>query len=460
MIAARRPIWNAALQRALEHCVHLRKPLVVFEPLRLDYPWASERLHAFVLDGMRDNARAFQRRGVLYYPYVEPAVGAGKRLLDAFASRACLVVTDDFPCFFLPAMVAAAAERASVAMEGVDGNGLLPLRAAGKAYSSAAHFRRFMQQRIARDLAEAPRANPFDGIDLPDAPTVTHEKRLWPPADAVTLAGRTLTALPIDHGVHRVASEGGSRAARAALGAFIDRHLRRYHELQRHPDADATSHLSPYLHFGHISAHEIFDAVTRRARWSIGKLPKSASGAREGWWRVDAGAEAFLDQLVVWRELAFNTCAYRPDDYDSYESLPDWSRQTLDAHQQDERPHRYEVETLEAARTHDPIWNAAQRQLRRDGWCHGYLRMLWGKKILEWSASPRHALQTMIAVMNRWSLDGRDPNSYAGYAWTLGRYDRPWPERPIFGKVRAMSSASTARKVRLREYLTHYGEHS
>jgi deoxyribodipyrimidine photo-lyase len=163
---------------------------------------------------------------------------------------------------------------------------------------------------------------------------------------------------------------------------------------------------------------------------------------------------------VVWRELAFNTCALRPADYSTYESLPEWARQTLEAHQDDERPQRYSREALERASTNDAIWNAAQRELRRDGWCHNYLRMLWGKKILEWSATPREALETMIAIMNRWSLDGRDPNSYAGYAWTLGRYDRPWPERPIFGKVRTMSSANTARKIRLRNYLKQYGEHS
>lgn len=460
MISSRRSAWNPALDRALEYCVQLQKPLVVLEALRLDYPWASERLHAFVLDGMRDNVRAFDRRGLYYYPYVEPERGTGKGLLPALASRACVVVTDDYPCFFLPRMVAAAATHATVSIEAVDGNGLVPLSAAGRAYPSAAHFRRFLQKRVVRDLAEAPRANPLEGIHLPDAPDLRRERARWPPADDGILSGRTLAALAIDHRVTRATFTGGHGFARQALDAFVNGPLDHYLEQQRHPDANATSRLSPYLHFGHISVHEVFDAVAKRERWTIGKLQKTASGAREGWWKMGAGAEAFLDQLVTWRELAFNTCTYRPADYDTYESLPRWSRETLEAHVADERPHRYRLEDLEEAQTHDAVWNAAQRQLRREGWCHNYLRMLWGKKILEWSPSPREALQAMIAIMNRWSLDGRDPNSYAGYAWTLGRYDRPWPERPVFGKVRAMSSASTARKVHLRRYLDQYGEHS
>jgi deoxyribodipyrimidine photo-lyase len=460
MIAARRATWNAALDRALEHCAAMGKPLVVLEALRLDYPWACDRFHAFVLDGMRDNARAFQKPGIRYYPYVEPSQAAGRGLLRALASRACAVVTDDFPCFVLPHMVAAGAGRADVRVEAIDSNGLLPVRAAGKAYPSAAHFRRVVQRRLAQDLPGAPQADPLAGIILPPSPNLHDEMRRWPIATDAVLRGTTLEALAIDHEVRPVTVKGGHEAARQALATFVDRRLSQYDEQQRHPDADGTSRLSPYLHFGHISAHEVFDAVARHERWTIRKLAKRGAGARHGWWQMKPGPEAFLDQLVVWRELALNTCTYRPDEYLAYESLPEWARRTLEAHQDDERPYRYERADLEAAHTHDEIWNAAQRQLRREGWCHNYLRMLWGKKILEWSATPRDAFETMVAIMNRWSLDGRDPNSYAGYAWTLGRYDRPWPERPIFGKVRAMSSANTARKVRLRGYLQRYREQS
>jgi deoxyribodipyrimidine photo-lyase len=158
---------------------------------------------------------------------------------------------------------------------------------------------------------------------------------------------------------------------------------------------------------------------------------------------------------VTWRELGFNTCARR-DDYDAFASLPDWARRTLERHEGDAREHAYTLEEFAAARTHDPLWNAAQTQLVREGRIHNYLRMLWGKKILEWSPTPREALAVMIELNNRFAVDGRDPNSYAGIFWCLGRYDRPWPERPIFGTVRYMSSENTARKHRVREYVQRF----
>jgi len=150
--------------------------------------------------------------------------------------------------------------------------------------------------------------------------------------------------------------------------------------------------------------------------------------------------------------------ANRPD-HREYESLPDWALQTLEAHAADARPHLYSLEEFQAAATHDELWNAAQRQLLRDGIIHNYLRMLWGKKILEWTPHPRDAARIMIELNNRYAIDGRDPNSYSGIYWCLGRYDRPWgPERPVFGKIRYMTSRNTARKLRLREYLERYGD--
>ena len=181
------------------------------------------------------------------------------------------------------------------------------------------------------------------------------------------------------------------------------------------------------------------------------------SGSREGWWGVDENVEAFLDQLVTWRELGLNMCRRRRDDHD-FSSLPHWAQETLREHASDPRAHTYSLKRFEEGRTHDPLWNAAQMQLVREGRIHNYLRMLWGKKILEWSSSPRRALKIMIELNNKYALDGRDPNSYSGIFWVLGRYDRPWgPERPIFGKVRYMSSENTARKVSVRNYIESYG---
>jgi deoxyribodipyrimidine photo-lyase len=196
--------------------------------------------------------------------------------------------------------------------------------------------------------------------------------------------------------------------------------------------------------------------VLKREGW-LGAVARRPSGAREGWWGVNPAAEAFLDQIVTWRELGFNMSATRPDEYDRYESLPAWARATLADHANDERTQVYELDVLEAGRTHDPLWNAAQGQLVREGRIHNYLRMLWGKKVLEWSASPQGALAALIELNNKYALDGRDPNSYSGIFWTFGRYDRPWPpERPVFGTVRYMSSANTARKMRVNGYIERY----
>jgi deoxyribodipyrimidine photo-lyase len=249
---------------------------------------------------------------------------------------------------------------------------------------------------------------------------------------------------------------GGSRAAERMLQTFVDERLDRYAEDHNHPDIDGTSRLSPYLHFGHISAHQIFSAIMTHERWTTRKIAKRGGGIRENWWGTSPSAELFLDQILVWREVAFNGCERWPR-FTEYESLPAWARATLAAHAADPRPHQYPLDGLESAATHDEVWNAAQRQMTRDGWTHGYMRMVWGKKIYEWSRDPTEALARMEALMNRYSLDGRDPVSYASFTWVLGRYDRPWPERPIFGTVRYMTTESARRKLKMRKWLERYG---
>jgi deoxyribodipyrimidine photo-lyase len=459
MTAFRRLSSNFALQRAVEAARAFRKPLVVLEGLRADYPWASDRLHRFAIDGMGDHAASLARRRVTYHPYVEPARGAGRGLLEALGADACLVVADDYPCFFLPRMLAAAAGRLDVRVEAVDSNGLFPMRAVDRTFVTALSYRAHVQRTLPEVLGRWPA--PIDWSDLP-APAALSGRILerWPATEVEALRspGPLLASLPIDHGVAPVGRRGGSRAARTVLARFVAGALARYAEDRNHPDLDGTSGLSPYLHFGHVSAHEVFDAVMTAERWTSRRLGRPAGGRRDGWWGVSPGAEAFLDQLVTWRELGFNLCATRPDDYGRFGSLPAWARATLDRHRRDRRRPVYARAQLERAETHDEIWNAAQRQLLRDGRMHTYLRMLWGKKILEWSASPDEALDSMAAIMNRHAIDGRDPNSYAGYSWVLGRYDRPWgPERPIFGTVRYMSSESARRKIRLKRFLLEYG---
>jgi deoxyribodipyrimidine photo-lyase len=344
-------------------------------------------------------------------------------------------------------------------LEKVDSNGLLPMRAAERVFVSAYSFRRFLQKTLPDHLMEFPRPDPLKGGRIPPLRELAEDlAKRWPPVagEALEEYPRLTRSLPIDHSVAGAPIRGGSVAAQQLLRDFVSERLAHFADERNQPESAVTSGLSPYLHFGHISTHEVFAEITRREGWSDGRLSPVITGKRSGWWGMDRNAEAFLDQLVTWRELGFNTC-WQQGNYDRFESLPQWALDTLAKHAADPRVHLYSPREFEEGRTHDPLWNAAQMQLVREGGIHNYLRMLWGKKILEWTATPGDAVQTMIHLNNKYALDGRDPNSYSGIFWCLGRYDRPWgPERPIFGTVRYMSSENTARKVKVKSYMATY----
>ncbi|MFP5287416.1 MAG: deoxyribodipyrimidine photolyase, partial [Thermoanaerobaculia bacterium] len=360
MIAFRRLSWSFALERAAERSRALRKPLVILEPLRCGYRWANNRIHRFVLDGMAGHAAALAGSNVLYHPYVEPAPGAGKGLLEALAARACAVVTDDYPAFFLPRMVAAAAEKVPVLLERVDSNGLLPLRAADRDFTAAVHFRRFLQSALPDHLQHAPAENPLDTplpVRLKSLPKDVLKR--WPTASAGLLAGeaKALAALPIDHTVPPVDIRGGDAAGTRVLERFLDERLEKYGEGRNDPAEEVTSALSPYLHFGFVSPHQVFAALAARERWTPERLARTARGGKEGWWGMSPAAEGFLDEAVTWRELGYNMASHR-EDFERYESLPEWARATLAKHEKDPRPHTYSLEDFEAGRTHDDLWNA------------------------------------------------------------------------------------------------------
>ena len=461
MIANRRARSNFSLQRAVEWANLLNKPLIVFEALRVNYRWASDRIHRFVLQGMADQKQDFADTNVTYYPYVEPTPNHGRDLLTTLAKDAAVVVTDDFPSFFIPTMLRLVSRKLDVKLEAIDSNGLFPMRSTEEVFKTAHSFRRFLQKTLPPHLDEFPDVDPIEANGLPDSiPVPKRILKKWPAASADLLkaTSKALSKLPIDHSVGPAAFEGGRRAADDVLDRFITDRLDRYGDGRNHPDEDASSGLSPYLHFGQISSHTVFQRIADHEDWSTDQLSDKTSGAREGWWGMSSSSESFLDELITWRELGYNMCAHRSD-YDQYESLPDWSKKTIEEHAQDDRPHTYSLEEFERAETHDEIWNAAQRQLVRDGRLHNYLRMLWGKKIFQWSSTPREALKVMIELNNKYAVDGRNPNSYSGIFWVLGRYDRAWgPERPIFGKIRYMTSESTRKKLKMTEYLEKYSE--
>jgi deoxyribodipyrimidine photo-lyase len=377
-------------------------------------------------------------------------------LICPLASHASLVVTDDYPAFMLPRMVQAAADQVERRLEAV--NGLLPTRVPDQTFQTAYAFRRFRQRTLPAHLGGAPVATQTSVLAWAGC---GRARRRRAPA-----------ALPRrrDHGGHRPVGRSRDRPQRGAgwptwrchdgdgdADVLLDQDLAAYGETRNKVERDATSRLSPYLHFGHISSWEVVATLLSREGW-VGCTSARATGAREGWWNVSPAAEAFLDQIVTWRELGFNMCVRHPDSYDRFESLPTWAQATLGKHDADPRAYRYGLETFERARTHDPLWNASQVQLVREGRIHSYLRMLCGgKKILEWTPSARDALGVMVELNNKYAVDGRDPNSYSGIFWTFGRYDRPWaPEHPIFGSIRYMSSENTARKMSVLGYVRRY----
>ena len=460
MIASRRTSWNFALDEAIHWAGKLQKPLIVLEALRCDYQWANGRFHRFILEGMAENARRFQKSNIIYYPYVETHKGGGKGLLHSLANHSCLIITDCFPGFFLPRMVAAAARKIPVRLIQVDSNGLLPLRAAGRTFPTAYSFRRFLQKTLPIHLSSLPKADPSGKLNhLPPLRGLPAEiTKRWPMASPQALAAdsRFLAQLPIDQAVRPGCARGGTAEAEARWREFLNHRLVDYEEKRNQPEIEGTSGLSPYLHFGHISVHQLFSELIKKEDWRIEKLSGKTTGSRNGWWGMSPAAEAFLDELITWREIGYNM-ADREGNYDQYDSLPHWAEETLRRHSRDPRPYSYDLAQFERGETHDSLWNAAQMQLVREGRIHNYLRMLWGKKILEWSASPPETLAIMMELNNKYALDGRDPNSYSGIFWVLGRYDRPWgPERPIFGKIRYMSSANTARKVRVQGYIKKF----
>lgn len=459
MIAYRRRHWNFALQRAVHWATELRRPLLIVEALNCGYPWASERFQVALLEGMQDNLRNFNGSGALYYPFAERFRSQGKGMAHALAGSSCLVVTDDFPTFEIPRWIAALAQRSPVLVEKVDSNGIFPMRSTDRVFTTAHSFRRFLQKELPAHLGEFPAADSLAGVDLPRMAAPPILLKRWPAATAQELSSAKVlaAAIPLDGSVAPVSGfAGGAGAARDCLKRFVRNGLHSYVETRNQPEAETSSGLSPYLHFGHISAHEVFQTVAAAVGWSRQKLSPKTTGSREGWWGAGPDAEAFFDQLVTWREIGFNMCALSSG-YATYGSLPVWARKTLAEHAADPRPSLYSREQLENAATHDVLWNAAQSQLLAEGRIHNYLRMLWGKKILEWSQTPEDALETMIDLNNRYAMDGRDPNSYTGIFWTLGRYDRPWaPQRPIFGNIRYMSSDNAARKLRVKNYINRY----
>ncbi len=428
MQRAQRALDNPALETAIRAANALRRPVVVFFCLLSHHPAANLRHYSFMMEGLRDTADRLAHRkiGFLLRSSTGPSPIAEVVRFCADV-RPAMVIVDENPLRKSNSWRAALASRLAVPVISVDADVIVPCALLGKEQYAARTIRPRILRQLDRFLTPIGNLGPLVAWRRP--------KRLGSLQPSLDL----LNTIALDRSVMPAPDfRGGTTEALRAFARFIESGLKGYSRNSRRPECDGTSRLSPYLHFGQIGPHTVALAVSRA------RAPRT-------------DRDAFLEQLIVRRELASNFVRFNPR-YDRLQGCEPWALRTLRSHARDRRAHLYSAQQLERAETHDPLWNAAQRQMAASGWMHGYVRMYWAKKILEWSRSPAAAYQIAVHLNDKYELDGRDPNGYAGIAWAIGgKHDRPWgPERPIYGKVRYMSYESTGRKFDSRAYIARW----
>ena len=419
-----RIVDNPALDVAIEAANLLGLPVVVYFSVIPNYPNANLRHYHFMAQGIRDVAEDAAERGVGFVLRRYP-----DNSLEAFLEEveAVLVVGDENPCREPERWRKVLARRLKLPFWTVDADVVVPSAVFGRTYFLLHHFRPHLKAELAKYLVEPRKIAPI---------------REWKPEKSLASypVDRDLTAgfEKLDRRVAPVDSfAGGSQQALRRLKEFVSDGLAGYETNRNRPEMKGTSRLSPYLHFGNIGPLTIALAVERAVK--EGKIGASVR-------------DRFLEELIGWRELAVLFVRHTPD-YDTWECAEPWARKTLVEHAGDHR-RRYSLEQMERAETDDELWNAAQREMVMTGWMHNLMRMYWAKKILEWAPDPARAFEWAVTLNDRYELDGRDANGYAGIAWAIvGRHDRPWFNKPVFGLVRPMSGASLAKKFDARSYI-------
>lgn len=459
MQSARRFQYNFGLEYAVSWSNKLDKPLLIFEAFSCTYRWATDRSHTFMMQGMKEHLDFAEENGLNYITFCEEEPGQIEKMFMKISEDASVVISDEFPILIINKSNQKYSEKVDVLYITVDSNGLIPLGLTDKDPYSAYLFRKTVQKNFVEAYTHPPKKNPLDNLENHDEIELIPEVAGQFPDGKKALQNipSFIKKLDINHSVKLIEWQGTRKAGFGMLEQFIQNGLFEYGEKRNDPDEQKTSHLSPWLHYGKISTFEIIRAVFEHQPedWSLDKITYN-NGSLGGFYNGNSDIAKFLDELITWREVGFHFTHHRPD-YDQFESLPDWALETLNVHRDDPRKWIYSYDELAESKTHDEIWNAAQTQLREEGIIHNYLRMLWGKKIIEWTPDPETALQYLIDLNNTYAVDGRDPNSYSGIFWCFGRFDRAWQERPVFGKLRYMTSDSTRKKIKLSQYLDKYG---
>jgi len=413
---------NWALLFAQDIAFAQRMPLVVVFCVVPRFFNATIRQYGFMLRGLEELETVLKGKHIPFYLLA----GFPEQEIPAFIEkyRVGTLVTDFDPLRIKRQWKDSVAKRIAIPFYEVDAHNIVPCWMASPKQEYRAYiFRPKIRKRLQEFLED------FPGVKKHLVPWRYRVPRIdW---DGV------IQALPVERAVPEVTwIAAGERAGQKALKNFIRRSLPLYGEKRNDPAQQGQSHLSPYLHFGQISAQRVALEVLKS---------DAGRGAKE----------AFLEELIVRRELADNFCFYNPL-YDRFEGFPQWAQKTLDEHRNDARKYLYPPEVLERGGTHDDLWNAAQREMVKRGKMHGYMRMYWAKKILEWTESPEKALEIAIYLNDRYELDGRDPNGYAGISWSIGGvHDRAWNEREIFGKVRFMSYNGCRSKFDIKAYIEY-----
>jgi deoxyribodipyrimidine photo-lyase len=418
MQAAQRAEYNHALEYAVLRANQLKLPLVVVFGITDSYPEANLRHYTFMFEGLVELQKALAKRGIkLVIRHQSPELAATE-----LSGKASVVVVDAGHTRIQRKWRQYAAENIECSLEEVETNLIVPVReASDKENYSAGTLRPRINKRLPEYLVPVKHSKPlFSSFDIKFKSFSVKDVEL------------ALSKLNIDRSVAPVKTfRGGTTEAKKRLKDFIINKLDGYADLRNDPCLDATSNMSPYLHFGQISPLYI-------------ALKVMESEAK--------GKEAYLEELIVRRELSYNLVYYN-NNYDKFSSLPPWAKNTLNFHARDKREYVYSLDEFEHAKTHDPYWNAAQKEMVLTGKMHGYMRMYWGKKILEWTKSPRQAFKIALFLNNKYELDGRDPNGFAGVAWCFGKHDRAWSERKVLGKVRYMNTAGLKRKFDADKYV-------
>ncbi len=427
MIRDQRAEDNWALSFAQEAALELQSPLAVVFTLSPTFLEATLRQYTFMLEGLKDVERALLKDNI---PFVVLSGSPPKEIVRFIRrNRVATLVSDFSPLRPHRAWQADVAKHIQIPYFEVDAHNIVPSRFASPKQEYAAYT---LRPKVHRHLASF----------LTDFPAGRKHPYAWPEAVPPTDWATAYRSLRVDRSVTPVNRfSPGAKAAKRLLRRFLDKRLPDYHNARNDPTRDAQSHLSPYLHFGHLAPQRVALEAQRRT-----------DDVRS--------QETFLEELIIRRELSDNFCLHN-DAYDAFAGFPGWAQETLNEHRKDPRPHVYSDERFERAETHDELWNSAQMEMLVGGKMHGYMRMYWAKKILEWSPSPQEALRIALYLNDRYELDGCDPNGYAGVAWSIGGvHDRPWFEREIFGKVRYMSHGGCRRKFDVDRYIADVKQHS